>query len=170
MEPPSIISVDKNTVEAYVVDEVKWESLYLRVLSLLNLDDYQLSFEFLSSEEMQRLNFEYRHMDKPTDVLSFPQMEFSVPHRLGDTLNTDSFHKVLGDIAICLELCEQNAAAIGHSIGRECCFLLIHGILHLCGHDHLTSAEETVMVAQQNLILNELTAKDWEGLIEVRPI
>lgn len=170
MEPPSKISVIKNRLESYFIDENKLEDLYLRVLSLLNISDYQLSLEFLTSEDMRQLNLEYRKMDKPTDVLSFPQMEFDVPHRIGDTIQTSSFHKVLGDIAICPEICEQNALAIGHSLSREGCFLLIHGILHLCGHDHLDLAEEAVMLEQQNLMLKELNEKDWEGLIEVRCI
>lgn len=170
MEPPSKISVVKNTLETYFIDENRLELLYLRVLSLLNISDYELSFDFLTSEEMRQLNLEYRNMDKPTDVLSFPQMEFDAPHRLGDTLHTNSFHKILGDIAICPEICEQNALSIGHSLSREGCFLLIHGILHLCGHDHLDAAEEAVMVEQQNLILKELSEKDWEGLIEVRRV
>ncbi len=167
MEPPSKISVVKNTLETYFIDENKLELLYLRILSLLNIAEYELSFEFLTSEEMRQLNLEFRNMDKPTDVLSFPQIEFATPHRFGDTLHSNSFHKVLGDIAICPEICEQNALSIGHTLSREGCFLLIHGILHLCGHDHLNASEEAVMLEQQNLILSELSEKDWEGLIEV---
>jgi probable rRNA maturation factor len=164
------VSIEKSSFEAFYMDLIKWDALSLKVRSRLSLEDYELSFEFLSPQDMGKLNLEYRNIDKPTDVLSFPQIEFDRPHRLGEVMTDSHFHKVLGDIVICPDVCEQNALAIGHSISREACFLMIHGILHLCGHDHIDPSEEKIMLEQQVALMSLLTEEDWTGLIEVRKI
>lgn len=76
-----------------------------------------------SRSRVQSLNRRFRRKDKPTDVLSFPG-----PHG--------------GDIAICAEIARQNAARLGHSVGDEIKVLVLHGMLHLAGHDHETDSGE----------------------------
>jgi probable rRNA maturation factor len=73
-----------------------------------------------SSEEMQKLNREYRRKDEPTDVLTFPSQS----------------PKLLGDIAISVEIAAANAAELGHSTETEVKILILHGLLHLAGYDH----------------------------------
>ena len=100
------------------------------------------------AEEIQRLNSSYRHIDRVTDVLTFPAWE-------GDAIlcPPDGY---LGDIAICFERAQEQAEEYGHSLERELAFLAVHGALHLLGYDHMEPDDERKMLAQQDEILNEL--------------
>ena len=168
MEPPSI-TINSGRFKNFSVDEPKLKALCHKILTLLQLESFELSLELVSEVAIKKLNSAYRSQEKVTDVLSFPQLEFLTPLTLGKIPSYDGFHKILGDIAICLAKAQENAVAIGHSLDREVCFLLIHGILHLCGHDHLEPEEERIMIAQQNLILSNLSHHDWAQVAEVRP-
>ena len=98
--------------------------------------------------EIRRMNREYRGIDSPTDVLSFPAHEgfmlLSEP---------DAF---LGDIAISVDWARLQADEYGHSIERELAFLTIHGMLHLLGFDHILKEDEEEMIALQDQILREM--------------
>ncbi len=94
---------------------------------------------FVSQEEIHRLNLAYRHMDKPTDVLSFP--------------NDDAKDRSLGDVFISVEQAIKQAKDYGHSLDREIGFLAVHGYLHLLGYDHHTKEEEALMIQKQEEIL-----------------
>ena len=98
--------------------------------------------------EIRRMNREYRGIDSPTDVLSFPAHEgfmlLSEP---------DAF---LGDIAISVDRARLQADEYGHSIERELAFLPIHGMLHLLGFDHILKEDEEEMIALQDQILREM--------------
>lgn len=98
--------------------------------------------------EIRRMNREYRGIDSPTDVLSFPAHEgfmlLSEP---------DAF---LGDIAISIDRARLQADEYGHSIERELAFLTIHGMLHLLGFDHILKEDEEEMIALQDQILREM--------------
>ena len=100
------------------------------------------------AEEIQRLNFSYRQIDRVTDVLTFPAWE-------GDAIlcPPDGY---LGDIAICFERAQEQAEEYGHSLELELAFLSVHGALHLLGYDHMEPDDERKMLAQQDEILNEL--------------
>jgi len=92
----------------------------------------ELSLLFADTDEIQELNLNYRGIDSPTDVLSFPMME----------------PLLLGDIVICREIAESQAVEYGHSSGREIAFLFTHGLLHLLGYDHgeaMRAAEEDIL-------------------------
>ena len=100
------------------------------------------------AEEIQRLNSSYRHIDRVTDVLTFPAWE-------GDAIlcPPDGY---LGDIAICFERAEEQAEQYGHSLERELAFLAVHGALHLLGFDHMKPEDESKMMKAQDAILNEM--------------
>lgn len=97
------------------------------------------------------LNRDHRGIDRPTDVLSFSQLEGEelAPLPGGQPVP-------LGDIVISLERCAAQALEFGHSFGRELGFLVAHGMLHLLGYDHQTPEEEAAMVAQTEEILGGL--------------
>jgi len=98
------------------------------------------------------LNREFRRVDAPTDVLSFPQLE--VAGRV--TAVPDDAPLLLGDIVVSLQRVEAQAHEYGHARARELGFLLVHGLLHLLGYDHETSAEAATMQARQEAVLHAL--------------
>jgi len=91
--------------------------------------DGEVNVRITSSEEMRRLNREFRRKNEPTDVLSFPS-----------SLNGKS--EAAGDIAICAEIAYANAGALGHPLEEELKVLILHGLLHLAGYDHETDQGE----------------------------
>lgn len=106
-------------------------------------------------EGIRKLNLDYRNLDKPTDVLSFPLWESEPPLFARKTTLS------LGDIVISLERAALQSTEYEHSITREIVFLFIHGLLHLLGYDHeLNFEEERRMIDRQKKIINSL-----EGLI-----
>ena len=109
------------------------------------------SVVFVDDEEIHRLNKEYRHVDKGTDVISFA-FEDNEKVRYNDI-------RVLGDIYICIPQMKRQAISYGHSEKRELSFLCVHGLLHLLGYDHMTEEDEKIMFGLQELILNEQNIK-----------
>ena len=98
---------------------------------------------FVNKDEIQRINKEYRNIDKVTDVISFALIDDN------EIVQTNE----LGDIFICVERAIEQAKEYGHSEGREFAFLAVHGYLHLCGYDHMSPEEEKVMFDIQESIL-----------------
>lgn len=109
------------------------------------------SVVFVDDEEIHRLNKEYRHVDKGTDVISFA-FEDNEKVRYNDI-------RVLGDIYICIPQMKRQAISYGHSEKRELSFLCVHGLLHLLGYDHMTEEDEKIMFGLQELILNAKNIK-----------
>jgi len=101
---------------------------------------------FVTKEEIQEINKNYRGIDKVTDVITFSLLE-----------NTEEifsgFEYELGDIFICVDRALEQAKEYGHSIEREIAFLAVHGYLHLKGYDHNTKEEEKEMFTLQEEIL-----------------
>lgn len=103
-------------------------------------------------EEMRRMNREFLGIDEPTDVLSFPD-------EADDFVQGVANEPLLGDIAIALPTAQRQAQAAGHPLAAELAHLLVHGILHLCGYDHVESAEdEARMRAREEHYLGDLGA------------
>lgn len=115
---------------------------------------------FTSDAEVHILNREWRDRDKPTNVLSFPMME---REELID-LAPDGPPAMLGDIALAHETCAREAAEKGASLGDHAAHLIIHGLLHLAGHDHVHSDEEAeAMEALEIAALAKLGIADPYG-------
>jgi len=109
------------------------------------------SIIFVDNAEIQKINKEYRNIDKITDVISFAFED-----------NNDLVYnnvRVLGDIYICIPRMIEQSESYGHSIKRELSFLTVHGLLHLLGYDHMQKEDEEVMFGLQELILNETGIK-----------
>ncbi len=94
----------------------------------------------VSNKEIQRLNKEYRNLDKPTDVLSF---------------ENDNYDNEIGDIFISIEKVIEQAKAYHHSFERELAFLSLHGLLHCLGYDHLNEEDELEMFELQKKIMEK---------------
>ena len=112
---------------------------------------------------IQEYNRQFRGLDKATDVLSFPNLDFdekacfSIPEKkLADYRNPESGNIILGDIILSKDRILSQAQEYGHSIKREFAFLVAHSILHLCGYDHMTNEEATEMEQKQEQILGSL--------------
>ena len=114
-------------------------------------------------EGIQNINKEFRNLDQPTDVLSFPAIPFEaesdfsiVEDREVDFFDPETGELILGDIMICAEKVKEQALKYNHSEKREFGFLVAHSMLHLCGYDHMEPEEAARMEAKQREILNQL--------------
>lgn len=121
-----------------------------------NFDNVVVSVNFVSGTEIQRLNSEFRKVDKVTDVLSFPNLQKNAVQKLtefeSDVVDGQLF---LGDIVICKNVAKRQAKEYGHAQKREICFLALHGLLHLLGYDHIEKDDEKVMTETAERILNQ---------------
>jgi probable rRNA maturation factor len=116
----------------------------------LRLEKYpylsEASLTLVSDEEIRSLNRQYRKIDRPTDVLSFVMNE----------PNYETKAVMLGDIIISVPTAKAQAAKYGHSLEREMLFLTVHGMLHLLEYDHQNKADEQIMFAKQEEVLQKL--------------
>ena len=114
--------------------------------------DCQLSVTFTDNDGIWELNRQFRGVDRPTDVLSFPMYSFAD----GDGPPED-IELLLGDMVLSVERAEEQAEEYGHSLRREVAFLTVHSMLHLLGYDHETSEEdEREMFALQDALMDKL--------------
>lgn len=139
------ICISESNYEAKISEYEAVKKAALGALKHENALDRSVSVVLTDNETIHKFNREYRNVDRPTDVLSFPSDE-------GEQLlmPPDGF---LGDIMISVPKAEAQGAELGHSTERELMFLTVHGILHLLGYDHIRPEDEKVMLkAQQNII------------------
>ncbi|SHH65330.1 rRNA maturation RNase YbeY [Sporanaerobacter acetigenes] len=108
--------------------------------------DVEVSVSFVDNEEIRELNREYRNVDSPTDVLSFPMEE--------DSLGL--FTPLLGDIVISLERALEQSKEYGHSFEREIAYLTAHSMFHLLGYDHMTNEDKKVMREKEKSVMKTL--------------
>lgn len=125
--------------------------------------EVEVSVLLVGKEEIRRLNREFRDTDRPTDVLSFPMMEYDGAadfegraFRQSLTVSPETGELILGDIVICSEIVCAQAEEYGHSKLREFSFLTVHSLLHLFGYDHMEEEERIRMEEQQEKIMRKL--------------
>lgn len=124
-----------------------YEKIIQDVESIDDVDkDSELSLILVDSEEIHQMNKDYRGKDYVTDVISFEADD-----------EEDEFYK--GDIFLCIDKVYEQAEKYEHSNEREFAFLLVHGVLHLHGYDHIEEDDEKVMFAKQDEILDKLNYK-----------
>lgn len=151
-----------NRQEEIIVDEVMEAFVVQVVEKVLTYeeceDEFEVSISFVNNEEMRSLNKEYRNIDKETDVLSFPLVEFIEEELNAEDENAEYIEEeiALGDIVISMEKALEQSEEYGHSFNRELAFLLVHGMLHLLGYDHDEEASEGEMFDKQEEILKNL--------------
>lgn len=122
-----------------------------------NLTDSQLyiSITLTTPENIHKINKEYRDVDKPTDVLSFPMFE---KEEIDKKIKERDFkyEDVLGDIVISIEQVKKQAEEYGHGFEREFAYMIVHGFYHLMGYDHMTEEDKVIMRQKEENILNSL--------------
>ena len=127
--------------------------------------EFEVNLTMTDNEGIRELNREFRQLDVPTDVLSFPMIEYERPgdfsHLDREEMAVSCFHPetgelLLGDIVISVERAKEQAKEYGHSLKREICFLIAHSMLHLFGYDHIQEDERAEMEAEQKEIMNQL--------------
>lgn len=118
--------------------------------------DAEISFTFTDNEGIREINRDYRNIDRPTDVLSFPMLEFC-DDETDVEYETENGLVLLGDIVISVERAKEQAQEFGHSLRRELAFLTAHSMLHLLGYDHVDDpVGEKMMIEKQDIALNAL--------------
>ncbi|MBI6871725.1 rRNA maturation RNase YbeY [Clostridium aciditolerans] len=123
----------------------------------------EVSVVFVDNEEIREINKENRNIDKATDVLSFPMLEYPESSVFKDVYLNHKFHVsdldngnlILGDIVLSLEKAEEQRKEFGHSFLREAAYLTVHSVLHLLGYDHMEEEEKNVMRKREEEILNK---------------
>ncbi len=127
--------------------------------------DCEVNLTMTNNDGIQAVNKEFRDMDKPTDVLSFPNCDFDTPGEFSqfrdeevyfDCFNPENDYFVLGDIMISRDKMLAQAEEYGHGVTREYAFLIAHSVLHLIGYDHMEEEEAKHMEEKQNEYLNDL--------------
>lgn len=115
----------------------------------IDVERSEISVTFVDMEEIHQLNLDYRGVDSPTDVLSFPQF---------DDLNDlpEDGEIALGDVVICKQKAEEQAKEFGHSFEREIMYLFVHSVLHLLGYDHMDEDEKKIMRRREEEVMTEL--------------
>ncbi len=122
----------------------------------------EIDLTLTDDKGIRQINKEFRDIDKATDVLSFPLLEYEkagdfsfLEEGSPDCFNPESGELMLGSIVISLQKARQQAEEYGHSLKREIAFLIVHSMLHLQGFDHIKDEDRIIMEKAQDDILNE---------------
>jgi len=146
----NIIYEEGHVVTQEILDKMTQAAVYAVELEELESERCEISVTFVDMEEIHELNKEYRDVDRPTDVLSFPQfydLEEEIPE-VGEIC--------LGDVVICRDKAAEQAEEFGHSFEREIIYLFVHSVLHLLGYDHMEDDEKACMRAREEQIMEHL--------------
>ncbi len=114
-----------------------------------------ITITLTNPQNIQEINKEYRDIDKPTDVLSFPMFE---KEELDAKIEKKDFEyeDILGDIIISIEKVQEQAEEYGHSFERELSYMIVHGFYHLMGYDHIEEEDKKIMRPKEEKILKSL--------------
>lgn len=138
--------------EVFLVERIKYDTSF--------------NLSIVKSLTIKKINKENRGIDKVTDVLSFPNIDFDKPSNLKQFVSKDAIDVsiidlntktiFLGDVMMCYDKVISQSKEYGHSIKREFAFLLVHSLLHLLGYDHIKKKDEKIMFEKQEKILKSL--------------
>ena len=133
-----------------------WLQTWLGILynDLPPANTYELSLKLVSDSQMQTINYQYRHQDKPTDVLAFAALEANMPKPTDANYSLEPLY--LGDLVISLDTAARQAQAQAHSLTTELAWLFAHGLLHLLGWDHPDESSLVKMLNCQTQLLNSV--------------
>lgn len=160
-----LISNDANLDTLLSEDEVC--AIAAHVLAAEGVErDVEISLSYVDEDEMHELNHQWRDIDRTTDVLSFEcDSAFDEDIPLDEVLE-------LGDIILAPEVIARQAPGFGNAPADECRLMLVHGLLHLLGYDHIEDDEAEEMEAREDALLRELAVQrgDDPSKVEVGPI
>lgn len=143
-----------------VEENSEYESIINRVIEECFKNEYldglklYVSITLTVPEEIHILNKNFRNIDKPTDVLSFPMFQ---PDEI-EKMIKDNYQEedILGDMVISIPQVEEQAKEYGHSFERELAYMVVHSFYHLMGYDHMVEEDKIKMRAKEDEILNKL--------------
>jgi len=151
-----MIEISYNQVEKESNEEEIIQKVVKTVLELEKIQhDVNVYITLTNNEEIHQINKEYRDVDRPTDVLSFPMYEREEIEKLREE-KKDEIEEILGDIIISIPKIKEQAKEYGHSYERELAYLTTHGMLHLLGYDHMIEEEKVVMREHEEAVLEKL--------------
>ncbi len=169
----TLISCQSRSVN---INTAKIRDLSAFLLNSLGLPGHEVSIRFVGSRAIRELNRSYRGKDRTTDVLSFAQKSWKKPLALpskksGRVTARKHVPETLGDIVISVKDAARNARSIGQDLDREVTFLIVHGLLHLCGHDHENTSDMKRMFAIQDQLMSKLCRSSrqtlWKRCVEL---
>lgn len=142
-------------LESVIEFALKEEEVYI---------DCEISMLFVDNEEIRDINNETRGIDRATDVLSFPMLDYDNKKVFKEMYKDNSFDAtfmdgeelVLGDIVLSLERTLEQSKEYNHSFEREACYLVVHSVLHLLGYDHMEDEDKKIMRKREEEILEKL--------------
>lgn len=136
-----------NQTEEEVKELETVEKVLYSALEKEHMENTSFNLIIVDNNYIHELNKNYRYIDRETDVITFALED-------EDTVIIPDEERILGDVYISLDKAKAQAEEYGHSFLREICFLAVHGFYHLLGYDHMTEADEKVMFAKQEEVLN----------------
>lgn len=144
--------------EADVIDRENAEKIEAALSDFVQTDvPLKIECEFVDEEEIRRLNSEMRGIDKVTDVLSFPELENIKGKPIQKAEHPFELDEdgalLIGSLAVCVKRAKEQAEEYNHSYYRELNYLIVHGILHCLGYDHIEEKDKAEMRAKEEEIL-----------------
>ncbi len=160
------VYIENETEKTYDFDyETLIENVVDKALEYIKCPyEATVSVTLVDSQSIKEINAECREIDKVTDVLSFPMIDFEgepgnfdgLEECSEDYFDPDSGELILGDIILCVERIDEQAEEYGHSVKREMAFLTAHSMFHLFGYDHMDDDERVEMEKLQEEVLTLL--------------
>ena len=135
------VQVEEEIIELETVEKILYSAIEKE-----KLENISFNLIIVNNEYIHELNKTYRHIDRPTDVITFALED-------EDSIVLPNEERILGDIYISIDKAKEQAEEYGHSLLRELSFLAVHGFYHLLGYDHQTKEEEKVMFERQEEVL-----------------
>lgn len=160
-------NLEKNDKYENTIKEVINECFKTEKLDKTNL---YISITLTEPNEIEKINKQYRNIDRPTDVLSFPMFEKEELDRFieENSKNTDINIQadILGDVVISIPKVYEQAEEYGHSFERELAYMVVHGFYHLMGYDHIEEKDKVIMRKKEETVLSKLGIKRESTLEE----
>lgn len=151
-----MVEINYNNIETMEREEVIIKKVVQAVLEEEKIiHELYINITLTNNEEIHKINKQYRQVDRPTDVLSFPMYEREEIPLLREKQKINA-EEILGDIIISIHKVKEQSEEYGHSFERELAYLTTHGMLHLLGYDHMIEEEKEQMRSKEEKILEKL--------------